>query len=444
MKPRGSASARLPSGAMDLLGACGSRLGELLLSRLSLRQRLTLRSVKARIRGRRPRWSPPVLDIRLTPVPEPSRRALISYLSAPFLGLDGGGGTLGANRWRAVAMARALNTLGYVVDAVDCTDTTFLPERLYDAFIGHGGHNFEAIAARLSPSAVKIYYFSGCRWDVHNERELARLEDLRRRRGVLLPPDRLITASEEGALAVADALLGVGNEATRRTFAGHRSVHLLPSMIRSEEHVEALERDFQSGRRHFLFFAGPGNVHKGLDLLLDAFAGLKDEHLWICTRIDRPFAALYGDLLTTRSNIHLLEWVRPCSRAYHEVVQRCNWTILPSCAEGIATSVVEGMNHGLIPVVSDFCGIDVEGFGLSLASCSVEEIAMTVRDLSHSSETRCREMSRAAVRAARDGHSGDVADRRIREALESILGGRALLDRTAAPTADLASVGSAP
>jgi glycosyltransferase involved in cell wall biosynthesis len=243
---------------------------------------------------------------------------------------------------------------------------------------------------------------------------------------VTLPPDRLVTASEADALSIADAFIGVGNEATRRTYAGFDPVHLLPSVAWPDEHRLASSKDLVSGRRHFLFLAGPGNVHKGLDLLLDAFDGLRDEHLWICTRIDRPFAAVYGDLLTRRSNIHLLEWVQRGSAVYDDALRRSNWIILPSCAEGIATSVIEAMSHGLIPVVSEACGIDAGASGVQLTTCSVGEIASTVRELSSFGEERCREMSRAAERAATEGHSPHVGARRIREALGSILAGRNL------------------
>jgi len=424
MRSASGARRSLGAAARDALGSGGSLLAGLLLPRLTLRQRLALRSVRARVTRTRPGWSPPVYDLRLAPIPEPSKRALFSYLAAPFLASRSDSHARDANSWRALEIVRALNEMGYLVDVADCTDVSFVPERTYHLFVGHGGHNFDSIASRLGAEAIKIYYFSGCRWDVHNQRELARLEDLRVRRGVTLPPDRLVTASEADALSIADAFLGVGNEATRRTYSGFDHVHLIPSVVWPDDRGVASSKDFLSGRRHFLFFSGPGNVHKGLDLLLDAFDGLREEHLWICTRIDRPFAAVYGDLLTGRSNIHLLEWVKPRSPLHYDVLRRSNWIILPSCAEGIATSVVESMNHGLIPVVSEACGIDAAESGIQLSTCSVEEIASTVRELSSLGEARCREMSQAASRAASDGHSPHVGARRIREALEAIVAGR--------------------
>jgi len=351
-----------------------------------------------------------------------SGRALISYLPSAFRMDEKDARFVShVSFWRTREMARILNSLGYVVDVVDFTDTKFLPRRDYDLFIGHGGHNFERIAGVLKPESVKIYFFSGCYWRFHNRSELARFDALRRRRGVTLPPDRLVTQSEEGALRMADALMGVGNEYTRRTFARFRSVHMIPSAVPPDETLDIAKKDFAAGRRHFLFFAGPGNVHKGLDLLLEAFSLLEKQELWICTRIEPAFASAYEEALRRRPNIHVVEWIRPRSERFYDLMRRCNWTILPSCAEGVATSVVACMNQGLIPVVSEACGIEVDDCGTLLKRCTVDEIAETARALSEYSPEECMRMSRAARRVARTHHSREACSGKMQAALTEIL-----------------------
>jgi glycosyltransferase involved in cell wall biosynthesis len=317
-------------------------------------------------------------------------------------------------------MVRSLNELGYQVDVVDYQDRGFVPRRAYDLFVGHGGINFERIARRLVPGAVKIYFSSGCYWRFHNEQELQRLDALRVRRGVELPPDRLIRHSEEGALQAADAILGLGNSFTRWTYGDFSHVNMLNSTFLDDDRAEDGPKDHDCGRVHFLFFAGSGNVHKGLDLLLEAFSGL-EQHLWICTQIDSPFGEAYRHELKELSNVHLVGWTQLRSPEYYELVDRCSFVILPSCSEGGVHSVVECMGQGLIPMVSRASGLDTDDFGFLLEPCTVEEIAGRVQEVSCFSVEYCRELSCRTREVARARFSEQVFPAEFRKAVQLVV-----------------------
>jgi glycosyltransferase involved in cell wall biosynthesis len=359
-----------------------------------------------------------------------TKRALLSYLTRPFsLARDDPRFLSHINIWHAVEMVRALNKLGYRVDVVGYQDLRFVPRRPYDLFIGHGGTNYERIARRLEPGTVKIYFSSGCYWRFHNEQELLRLEALRARRGMELPPDRLIQHSEEGALKAADAILGLGNGFTRSTYADFSRVIMLNGTALDDDHFEGENKDYGSGRGHFLFFAGPGNVHKGLDLLLEAFSGL-EKHLWICTLIDPPFGAAYRHELQELPNVHLVGWTELRSLEYYKLVDRCDFAVLPSCSEGQAQSVVECMSQGLIPMVSRASGLDVEGFGFLLEPCTVEEIVHKVQEVAGYSAEHCRELSLRTREVARARFSEQVFPAEFKRAVQIVVarahGARAL------------------
>jgi len=329
-----------------------------------------------------------------------TKRALLSYIVHPFsIPRDDPRFLHHINIWHAQEIVRILNQLGYIVDVVDCRDANFVPRKRYDLFIGHGGIHFEQIAQRLSDSTIKIYFSTGTYWRFHNEQELARFAALRERRGVDLPADRFIHDSEEGALLAADGIVGIGNDFTRKTYARFSPVIMLNSTSLFDDHYEPNDKDFEEGRAHFLYFAGSGPVHKGLDLLLEVFLEL-EQHLWICSSIDQRFAEVYSDELHNRSNIHLVGWVQPRSARFYELMNSCNYVILPSCSEGGAQSVVECMNQGLISIVSRACGLSVDGYGVILDPCSIEEIARVIPMLSSYFVTRCREMSVRARKAA--------------------------------------------
>ena len=56
-------------------------------------------------------------------------------------------------------------------------------------------------------------------------------------------------------------------------------------------------KNFDDARNNFLFFNGPGNVHKGLDLMLEVFTRV-DQHLYIRQNIEPAFLKAYKKELT--------------------------------------------------------------------------------------------------------------------------------------------------
>ncbi len=353
-----------------------------------------------------------------------TKRALVAYIVEPFsIAKDDPHFLSHINMWCAQEMVRVLNQLGYTVDVVDYRDASFIPRKKYDLFIGHGGINFEKIAQRICDSTTKIYFSTGCYWKFHNEQELARFAALSERRGVNLPGDRFIKNSEEGALLIADGIIGIGNDFTRKTYAGFSPVIMLNGTSLFDDHYERHYKDFEAGRAHFLYFAGSGPVHKGLDLLLEGFVGL-EQHLWICSKIGQQFEKVYSDELHNLRNIHLVGWVQPRSPKFYELMSTCNYVIFPSCSEGQAQSIVECMNQGLIPVVTQACGLDVEGCGVILDPCTIEEITRVVLRLASLSGDQCKMMSVKARRAATSNFSEYAFANNMKNALQRVIGHR--------------------
>ena len=334
-------------------------------------------------------------------------RALLSYVVHPF-GLERTDPLFGCHihNWRVVEMANVLARMGFVVDAVDYTDETFMPDgRPYRVFVGHGAANFERIAARLPADCRKVYFSTGSYWRFFNEQVNARWSAFRARHGaVVAPPPQC--PDEDGALGAADVIVGIGNDVTRRTY-GERfgPVRMLQNTALpcngSRPRFE--DKDFDGGRRHFLFYASKGGVGKGVDLAIEAFAGL-DAHLWICALMDGRWRALFRSELSA-PNMHYVGWIEPRGARFRELVERCNYVLLPSCSEGQSHSVVECMAHGLIPVVSRSCGLDVDEIGCAIEPCSVPRIRQCVEELARAPVEECRRRAPRAVHAAQTAHS---------------------------------------
>jgi len=308
------------------------------------------------------------------------KKALLSYLCAPLhTPYDK---TRFSNDGIARTIPRALNELGYSVDIVNWDCTNFIPKNKYDLFITHGGKNFNNIYKTLDNGAIVICFATGNYWKFNNSQEKKRFEYLKNRHGAILPFDRYNYdyESDEHSYSVADGIICLGDKSVRIHFSKFPLVLNLNNASYYDDHYEKKEKDFKNANNNFLFFAGGGNVHKGLDILLDAFAN-SDKNLYICTVLEPKFKKIFRNELKLR-NIHYIGWVKPRSDKFYRIVGNCAFIIFPSCSEGSAGSVIECMNQGLIPIVSRETRIDVTDFGIFLNECTVEEIINVVEDVS--------------------------------------------------------------
>jgi len=101
-----------------------------------------------------------------------------------------------------------------------------------------------------------------------------------------------------------------------------------------------------------------GQVHRGLDLVLDVFSKL-DQKVYILSAFEKEkdFVALYAKELYETPNVIPVGYVPLDTREFFNVVTQCDFVILPSCSEGQSSSVVNLMAYGLIPVIPENVGI---------------------------------------------------------------------------------------
>lgn len=350
------------------------------------------------------------------------KRALLSYVTTPFrLPLTHPVNINFSNAGIARSIVRVLNELGYVVDIVEWSDISFVPHRKYDLFIGHGGMNYEHIARNLPSRTVKVYFSTGLYWRECNRRESERFRQLEERRGIRLPYDRWISHDEEYANESADGIICLGNHVAKESYSKFPLVLNLNNAAYQDDHYDRTKKDFAAGRDKFLFFAGPGNVHKGLDILLEAFVQV-DPHLYVRQDIHPDFLEAYDHELNDHPNIHLVGRVSSTrSDRFYDLVNRCNYVISASCAEGQPGAVVECMHQGLIPVLSRETNIDTNEFGITLKTCSIEEIAELVNRLSQRPTEWCQEMSRRTRHAALTDFSESAFLLNMKRAIQRVI-----------------------
>jgi glycosyltransferase involved in cell wall biosynthesis len=182
-------------------------------------------------------------------------------------------------------------------------------------------------------------------------------------------------------------------------------------------------KNFDSCRNHFLWFGGPGLVHKGLDLVLDAFRDLPDYHLTVCGPIDeeKDFESVYYKELFETPNIHSVGWVDVLSPEFIEIANNCIGIIFPSCSECGGAGVIVCMHAGLIPIVSYESSIETYDFGVTLKNCSIDTIEDAIQMVSSLPKEELELRARKAWEYARANHTRERFAEEYRKIIEKII-----------------------
>jgi glycosyltransferase involved in cell wall biosynthesis len=348
--------------------------------------------------------------------------ALVAYIVAPFLLQPGQKPSQAhTHHTESLLMARAFLELGYDVDVIDYRNGSFRPTRRYDFFISARTH-FTEIAQRLPSSCIKIAHLDTAHFVFNNAAAYQRLLDLQRRRGVTVPSIRVI--EHNFAPENADCLTVLGNEFDEGTYryAGKPIFRLL--VPTPNVYPDATDKDLDRCRNRFLWFGSTGFVHKGLDLVLEAFSGLPDHHLTVCGPVDDPNESVFRNAfhreLYTTPNIHTHGWVDVSGPDFLRITRDCVALIYPSCAEANCGSVITCLQAGLIPIISHESGVDVADFGVTLEQCSPDAIREQIIAVSSLPNPVLREMSGKAQDYARVSHTTDAYLTRFKTILRAI------------------------
>lgn len=340
--------------------------------------------------------------IKLIPDQKARGKVLFSYIINGFLlELDDPIPNKHTNIWQSVKMAETFVELGYEVEIISWKNNTYIPKGKYSAFVDVR-RNMERLAPLLNKDCVKITHLDTSHIIFHNYAEAKRLLELQQRRGVSLQPHRY----EPPNLAIehADYATTCGNDATIKTFAyAGKKIFKIPSPC-AVTYDWLDDKDFENTRKNFLWFSSSGLVHKGLDLVLDAFRDLPDYHLTICAPVDKDadFLEAYKNEIYNTENINLIGWVDIESKYFIDIFSKCTGVLHTSCSEGGAPSVKTCMHAGLIPIVSYETGIDMEDFGITLESCSVDEIKNSITYLANLPTEELKSRSHKAWKFARE------------------------------------------
>jgi hypothetical protein len=317
-----------------------------------------MRKITNAVLYRTDRWRPPVSLKK-----GGTRSALLCYIISPF---RINSRVLHSSAVEAVQIADALAELGYDVDGVDYRYQGEIDYGRYDLVIGFG-YPFRRSLSTLKKGAKRICYLTGASPAYSNLAEATRAKYLYQRRGVMVSPQREVYWPWVNSAVNADALIIIGNDWTKSTYHDiHENIFTLPVPFIAHARPISSDLDNTNG---FVWFSGPGALHKGLDLILDAIQ-LDQNNVMvdICGNIskEKDFFDSYRKELFDNRQVRFMGMIGPETEQMDQVIARNSFTILPSCSEGTASSVITCMASGLIPVVTRESGVNLQEFGIEI------------------------------------------------------------------------------
>ena len=361
--------------------------------------------------------------IRREPTGKARGCAAISYITWPFIeGFDSPKARGHTNAYEVTAMAEAFLDLGFRAEIVDWDNSTYIPPA--DCRIAVDIHgNLERWQGSLPSGCKRILHATGPHWLFWEHAELARLQSVQARKGLALKPRRQVEPSR--GVEVADELVVLGNEFTRQSFLfGGKPVTRVP-ISSAYEFSWPENRDFEHASKRFLWVGSYGMVHKGLDLALDAFAGMPDLELTVCGRPEKEkdFYKLYERELLHSPNIHLHGWIDMATPDFIEIARAHATVIYPSSAEGGAGSVIHCMHAGMLPACTTEASIDLEDFGVHVESGTVEAVQVACRSVAEMPASEVEKRARAAYEHVRKVHTRERFRENYRKFAERITEG---------------------
>lgn len=263
-----------------------------------------------------------------------------------------------SNWWECREIARILCELGYNVEAMSARNTTTIPSRKYDLIVDQA-RNLQRLAPYQKPNTKFALLLTGSHYSWSVEAERKRVAAFEKAHGVryALRYGAMPTALLDKSLEIADVAMHIGNATTLSTYPEWARGTFV--QIPATPSFCPFRKTYRSLNRAFLFFSGPCNVLKGLDLALDAFLRHPDWTLHVVGRqqSERDFMAAYPDLGKT-PNVRFHGFMAPDSEAFGRLIDECDAFLAPTCTEGASTSAILLGEAGLFAIASDRLGVD--------------------------------------------------------------------------------------
>ena len=303
-------------------------------------------------------------------------------------------------------MLHELLSLDYVVDIYQCMGDrpyNFPTVASYDIILGFGGYYVQL--CRLNPAARKILFITeNAPWVVREKfaQRMKYYKERHHREVYTICRDDFYTDEMFALSDVGIAMSGSFNiKGMKSTLS---LIYQIPVNAIKNLPYEVGRKDMEWARRRFVWFGSRGLIHKGLDILIDAFRDLPDCQLDIygaphseisCWTLP-PNVTNHGSICVQSD-----EYVR-------EVVGQHAFVISLSCSEGMQSGIATCMMSGLIPLVTPETGYDDCPHALFFDDWHLESVRDRIRLCSEMQPCRLFELETAVQKYAEEHYTADA------------------------------------
>jgi hypothetical protein len=255
-------------------------------------------------------------------------------------------------------LVSVLNRAGYIVDVVDCRAPS-LPRLDYEIVVAHGG-GVGALVEKIPKSTIVLQYVAGLYWESFQRETQERYERFKRTHGVKKSLNH--RRSNSGQEANMDTLIKRSDACFTADlprmidgfgqFQGKFVRVGLGAYTSEELQVDLTLKDYQNGRRNFIYVGGTGgNIQKGLDVILEAFRECPEANLYIYCKVESEIMTCARGLLRQKNVHYIYHWrFRIFRSKLSDLMMRCNFTIHAPINTGVGTAFCGSLGNGLIPV----------------------------------------------------------------------------------------------
>lgn len=280
------------------------------------------------------------------------RRILISYLDYGRTAYSLRHKNVHTNLQEMMQMIKVLIDMDFCIDVCACNNKEAALEMssdCYDYILGFG--EMFRLARQRNPKAYAIIYMTENPYTVSRAREQERIDYFYERTGKRISLERTGKFYSEREEQTADAVICLGE---KRYFGEKPVQRVYPSAFKNARYDQNNSKKRQS--TSFMVFGVKGFVHKGNDLLIEVFRMHPEWKLYMCGReIDKECRQLG---IKPPCNVIDCGFVDVQSDRFVELAELCPFILLPSCSEGMSTSLLTCMRHGQIPVTMRGTGMD--------------------------------------------------------------------------------------
>lgn len=305
------------------------------------------------------------------------KKILISYLDYDRTAYSLRYANVHTNLQEMMQMIKVLIDMDFCIDVCACNNEEAaieMPSDYYDVIFGFG--DMFRLAKKRNPKAYAIMYMTENPYTVSRNGEQERIDYFYERTGKKIPFARTGKFYLEKDELLADAVICLGE---KKYFSNSKIQRIYPSAFKNGKYDVNVCQKRKS--TNFLVFGVKGFVHKGNDLLLEVFQKHPEWNLYMCGREIQEECKRLG--LVLPANVIECGFVDVSSDKFLELIEICPFVLLPSCSEGMSTSLLTCMRHGLIPVTTQGTGMDelfdyceyFEDYHLSAIESKIESLA---------------------------------------------------------------------